>query len=116
MRPLYAWARSACRSFLRRLLGCDCHAGVPAADLVAMKLAFDRIVAEGQPAVATPLPPGPEWAPLAEPAQVAEDALWKVPHNLRGRRWYDAVYYCRDVKAKALAAGAAPDAPGQGAP
>lgn len=114
MGSLYAWARSACRSFLRRLLGCDCISVIARADLEALRRGFEKM----QPGAVSgaPLPPGPEWAPLAEPAQVAEDALWKVPHNLRGRRWYDAVYYCRDLKAKALAAGAAPDAPGQGAP
>jgi hypothetical protein len=90
-RPVYAWARSACRSLLRRLLGCDCHTGVSAADLAALK-----------PADAPP--PDPEWAPLAEPADAAIDALWKVPPVLRGRRWYDAVNYLRWVKARALAA------------
>lgn len=125
MRPLYASARSACRSLLRSLLGCDCHKhtpldGLSKADVDALVRGMQRIAATGgsilSPVTTAAPAPGPEWAPLAEPAEAAMDALWKVPQDLRGRRWYDAFYYLRDVKAKALEAGAAQAALGQGAP
>jgi hypothetical protein len=116
MAGLYARALSALRSLARRLLNCDCAKPLQAAELSALRRAHERCKADldGSP-VQSPAP-RPEWAPLAEAADEAIDALWKVPHDLRGLRWYDAVYYCRDVREKALAARAAAAAPGQGAP